>query len=219
MLNRSPIMRTFIGGLALAVVLCCAPADLAQSGRKARKPAPAPAEPEPTPAPTPTPSSERPKPRLTLLVGLDRSDGFSNIPLYAYEGVLRSITERLEASSSVRVTGAQADMARSDAIKKAKAETEAYVVWVKLDEDSMTRDTRSPSNLDNLIIEYSVLAPATAKQTTSGRSYTQSQRNRGILSPRTSSIYGDRYLILAAQEAADRILAHFQIRAPATRGP
>jgi hypothetical protein len=110
-------------------------------------------------------------------------------------------------------------MGRSDAIKKAKAETEAYVVWIKLDEDSLTRDTRNSGNLDNLIIEYSVLAPATAKQATSGRTYTQSQRNRGILSPRTSSIYGDRYLILAAQEAADRILAHFQIHAPPPRAP
>lgn len=220
MLNQSRLPRILIAGFALALVLSCASTDVAQSGRKGRKSAPDPVStPEPTPMPTPTPSSVKPKPRLTFLVGLDRYDSFANIPLYAYEGVLRNLTDRLADASSVRVGAAQSDMGRSDAIQKAKAETEAFVVWIQLRDDSINRDTRNNGNLDNIIIEYSVFAPTTAKQTISGRTYTQSQRNRGILSPRTSSIYGDRYLNLAAQEAADRILAHFQIHAPPTRGP
>jgi hypothetical protein len=220
MLNQSRLTRILVAGFALAVILSCAPTAVAQSGRKVRQSAPAPAStPEPTPTPTPTASSVKSKPRLTFLVGLDRYDGFANIPLYAYEGVLRILTDRLSDAPSVRVGAAQSDMGRSDAIQKAKSETDAYVIWIQLRDDSMNRDTRNTGNLDNIVIEYSVLAPATAKQTTSGRTYTQSQRNRGILNPKTSSIYGDRYLNLAAQEAADRILAHFQIHAPPTRVP
>jgi hypothetical protein len=220
MLNQSRLMRILVAGMALAVMFSSASTHWAQSGRKVRKSTPAPvSDPEPTPTPTPTPSSVKSKPRLMFLVGLDRYDSFANIPLYAYESVLRNLTDRLSDAPSVRVGGAQSDMGRSDAIQKAKAETEAYVVWIQIRDDSMNRDSRSSGNLDNIVIEYSVLAPTTAKQTTSGRTYTQSQRNRGILNPRTSSIYGDRYLNQAAQEAADRILAHFQIHAPSTRGP
>jgi hypothetical protein len=220
MLNQSQVMRALVAGFVLALVLSGAATDMAQSGRKVRKSTPAPdSSPEPTPAPTPTASSVKPKPRLTFLVGLDRYDSFTNIPLYAYEGVLRNLTDRLADSPSVRVGGAQSDMSRSDAIHKAKAETEAYVVWIQLRDDSLSRDPRNSGNLENLVVEYTVLAPTTAKQATSGRSYAQSQRNRGILSPRTSSIYGDRYLNQAAQEAAERILAHFQIHAPRTRRP
>jgi hypothetical protein len=220
MLNQSRRPRILIAGFALAVLLGCATTDVAQSGRKVRSSAPAPVStPEPTPTPTPAASSVKSKPRLTLLVGLDRYDSFANIPLYAYDGVLRNLSERLADAPSVRVGAGQSDMSRSDAIQKAKAETEAFVVWIRLRDDSMNRDTRNRGNLDNIVIEYSVFAPHTAKQTTSGQTYTQMQRNRGILTPRTSSIYGDRYLNLAAQEAADRILAHFQIHAPPTRGP
>jgi len=220
MLNQSRLRRKLGAGMAMAVILSYASADLAQSGRKVRTSTPAPVSvPEPTPTPTPAAPSVKPKPRLTFLVGLDRYDGFANIPLYAYEGVLRNLTDRLADSPSVRVGAAQSDMGRSDAIQKAKAETEAYVVWIQLRDDSMNRDSRNSGSLDNLVIEYTVLAPTTAKQTTSGRTYTQSQRNRGIFNPKTSGIYGDRYLNQAAQEAADRILAHFQIHAPPTRGP
>lgn len=220
MLNQSRLQRILVAGFAIAVVLSCASTDVAQSGRKVRKSAPDPVStPEPTPAPTPTVSAVNSKPRHTFLIGLDRYDSFVNIPSYAYEGVLRHLTDRLGDAPSVRVGGAQGDMGRSDAIQKAKAETEAYVVWIQLRDDSLNRDTRSNGNLDNIVIEYSVFAPTTGKRTAYGRTYTQSQRNRGILNPRTSSIYGDRYLNLAAQEAADKILAHFYIHAPPTRGP
>ena len=218
MLNHSPLSRALASGFAVVFVLSCASTDMAQSGRRVRKSTPAPiSTPEPTPTPTANASAEKPKPRLTFIVGLDRYDGFSSIPLYAYEGVLRGLTGRLSDAPSVRVGGSQSEMSRSNAIQKAKAEKEAYVVWLQLRADTMNSNTRNSGNLDNIIIEYWVFAPTTAKVTTFGRTYTQSQRNRGILSPRTSGIYGDRYLIQAAQEAADRILAHFQVQTPPDR--
>jgi hypothetical protein len=105
-------------------------------------------------------------------------------------------------------------MSRGDAVRKAKAETEDYVILLELQLDTMSSNTQNSGNPD-IVIEYSVLAPTTAKQVNYGRTYTQAQRNKGgILNPRSSSIYGDRYLIQAAQEAADRILAYFRSNGP-----
>lgn len=218
MLSHSTVLRALVSGLAVVFVLSCALTSRAQSGRRARKsPPPAPeAAPEPTPTATPAPS-EKPKPRYTFIVGLDRHDGFANIPLYAYDGVLRSLVDRLDDSPVVQVAGTQSDMSRGDAVQKAKAQKEGYVVWLQLEVDTMSSNNRG--TLD-VIIQYSVLAPTTAKQVTFGRTYSQAQRNRGgILNPRTSSIYGDRYLNLAAQEAADKILAYFRSHGPAPPPP
>jgi hypothetical protein len=219
MLNHSPLLRAFTAGFALVFVLSCASTDLAQSGRRVRKSTPASVStPEPTPTSTPNASSEKPKPRLTFLVGLDRSDGFANIPLYAYEGVLRSLADRLAKAPGIQVGATQSGMSHVDAIQKAKAEKESYVVWLQLQVDTMSSNTGNSGNLDNIVIEYTVFAPTTAKVATSGRAYPP--RNKTIiLGPRTSGISGDRYLNRAAQDAADRILAHFRLHMPPNKQP
>jgi hypothetical protein len=220
MLNQSPRLRTFVAAFTLVFVLSLASTNLAQSGRKGRKSDPVPvATPEPEPSPPPDVSSAKTKPRFTFLVGLDRNDTFSNLPMYAYEGVLRSLIGRLEDSPVVKVAASQSNMGRGEAIKNARAESEAYVIFLQLGLDSLSMSGQSSGNYD-VIIEYSVLAPVTAKQLTYGRTYTQAQRRRGgILTPPTSSVYGDRYLNLAAQEAADKILAYFRSHGPSTPPP
>ena len=218
MLNHSPLLRALAAGFALVFVLSCASTDLAQSGRRVRKSTPASVStPEPTATPTPNASSEKPKPRLTFLVGLDGSDGSANIPLYAYEGVLRSLADRLAKAPGIQVGATQSDMSHIDAIQKAKAEKEGYVVWLQLQVDTMSSNTGNSGNLDNVVLEYTVLAPTTAKVAMSGRAYPP--RNGIILGPRTSSIYGDRYLNQAAKDAADRILAHFRLHMPPNTQP
>ena len=118
MLSHSPLLRTLAAGFAVVLGLGFAATDMAQSGRRARtSPPPAPAAtPEPTPTATPA-SSEKPKPRFTFLVGLDRHDGFSNVPPYAYDGALRSLVDRLDDSPVVHVSGTQSDMNRADAVE------------------------------------------------------------------------------------------------------
>lgn len=215
MLNHSLLLRVVVASVAAVLVLSYASDGFGQSGRRVRKSEPITVStPEPTPSPTPSASSEKPKPRFTFLVGLDRPAAFSNLPLYYSDGVLRSVVDRLEDSPVVRVSASQADMSRGDAVRKAKAETEDYVILLELQLDTMSSNTQNSGNPD-IVIEYSVLAPTTAKQVNYGRTYTQAQRNKGgILNPRSSSIYGDRYLIQAAQEAADRILAYFRSNGP-----
>lgn len=211
MFSHSQPLRALAAGFAVAFVLSCV-STLAQSGRRVQKSAPAPVS-TPEPTPTPKPPSEKPKPGLTFLVGLDSHAGFANIPLYAYDGVLRSLTDRLADAPSVHVGGTQSQMNRGEAIQKAKSEKEGYVVWLELEVDTMNPN-RNTRDLDNIIIGYVVFAPTTAKITTSGRTYSQAQRSKGIFNPRTSGIYGDRNLNLAAREAAERILSHFRLHAP-----
>ena len=218
MLNHSPLLRALAAGFAVVFVLSCASTDLAQSGRRVRKSTPASeSTPEPTPTPTPNASSEKPKPRLTFLVGLDRYDGFSNIPSYAYDGVLQSLAERLGKAPGIQVGATRSDMSHIDAIRTAKAEKEGYVVWIQLEVDTMSSNTGNNGNLDNVVVEYTVFAPTTAKVAMSGRAYPP--RRGVILGPRTSSVYGDRYLNQAAQDAADKILAHFRLHMPTNRRP
>jgi hypothetical protein len=219
MLNHSALLCKLTVAFAIVLLLNCA-AGLAQSGRRVRKPEPAQVStPEPEPSPTPNASSEKPKPRFTFLVGLNRHEAFANLPLYAHDSVLGSLVDRLHDSPVVQVSGTQSDMTRGDAVQKAKAEKEEYVILLQLELDTMSSNTQNSSTPD-MVIEYSVLAPITAKQVTAGRTYTQAQRNKGgILNPRPSGMYGDRYLIQAAQEAADRILAYFRTHGPESPPP
>jgi hypothetical protein len=142
------------------------------------------------------------------VVGLDRNNGFANIPSYAYDGALRSFVERLAKSLVVEVGGTQSDMSRSDAIQKAKAEKEGLVVWLDLHFDSMTRSDQNSGSMDDIVIDYFVFTPTTAKVATTGRTYTASQRNKGIITGSRTGIYGDRYVNQAAEEAADRVFAY-----------
>ncbi len=176
--------------------------------------------PVPTPEPTPTPKpAEKPKTALTFIVGIDRYGSFASVPAAIYDGVLRSCAERLDDPESVKVEVAQRDMGRGQAIDRAKAEKEAYVVWMQIRPDMTGVDNGPGANPTNTIwIEYSVFAPATAKLVTSGQTY-RGNRNRSILRRRTADIYGDPGLNQAAREAAERILSAFKIYLPGDRFP
>lgn len=202
MLNHSLHLRLLAVVFVISVTLSCALA-LGQSGRRPKSnPAPV-AIPEPTP--TPKKSSEPVKPALTLILGMERYAGYSTILMGTYDNVLRSCADRLDDNPAVKVEVAQREMGRGEAVKRAKAENEAYVAWLQIKVDSMGADSGSSGNL---VIEYWVFAPTTAKLATSGRTYPAAYRNRGVIAnPRTSGIYGDYKLEQAAREAAERILS------------
>jgi hypothetical protein len=191
-------------GICISAIL----AEASQSGRRVQKSTPVPvATPEPTPSPKP--AAEKPKPAINFIIGMARYDGFRQIPLYAYAGVLRSLEDRLTDDKSVKVETVHGDMNRSDAINRAKSEKEAYVVWVQLRPDTMGDDDNA--DLSNLYVGYSVYAPATAKLVTQGKTYPPVRRNKSIILPKSGSVYGDDLLNQAAREAAERILAALKI--------
>jgi hypothetical protein len=179
-----------------------------QSGRRQTKPAPAAPVPTPTPEPTPVSKAET-KSDLGFLVGIDRSDGFSNLPLNFYSAVLQSCADRLHHGSSAKVDTTD-HLTRADAIKKAKTEKTTYVVYLRFTSMSMRDYSSAEADL-----EFIVYAPVTGKVATNGRSYQNANRKGPVVvqPPRggSNTIYQERLLRIAAEDAADRILKALHI--------
>ena len=196
--------RSFAIVLLLAL---CAVSVQAQSGRHQTKPAPAAPIPTPTPEPTPAPKNETKKDELLFVIGVDRNSNsaFSTLPFSYYDAVVQGCASRLRAGSSADVDVSDHDITRGEAIKRAKAETKSYVVWLNLTFDAMARSA------DDLVLEYIVYAPETAKVLTNGRSYLNGQRAGPItVDPNrrgtTSGMYREELLKRAGEDAGDRIL-------------
>lgn len=208
-LATTSVRHQTIAAAALLVFLCLTPtAVIAQSGRRLPNSKPV-AAPTPEPTPTPAAEKEKPKPAYSVLVGID-SDSFLGIPLQYYSVAVEACAARIEASSSVQVAGQQTRVSRSEAIRRAKAEKETYVVWLQLRDDSMGAD-RGASSSSEIVLEYLLLAPGTAKQVTAGRTYQSATRRGGVIvNPRTTgrgTIYGEHLIKEAAREAGERILS------------
>ena len=212
--KRSPNSNALYSIFCATLLLSCVLAVVAQSGRRVRKSVPVPI-PTPEATPTPTTPSEKAKPAFSFIVGLDKYGDFSRISLNTYSGVLRSCADRLDDSPLVKAEVSTHDMSRSDAVLKAKAEKEAYIVWLQLRPNTFTGQTGIYDDPNNVFVEYTVFAPTTAKLITSGNTYPEAYRNKRIRVP-TSSTNGDYYLNQAARGAAERILDHFHLRLPNT---
>jgi hypothetical protein len=195
----------------LALLVTCALGIAAQSGRRAPKSAPAPAPaplPEPTPARVATPV--QPKLVLHLVVGIDRYDNYSSITIGTYNDVLRSCAQRLDEPPSVTVERVERPLSRNEASNRAKADKNAYVVWLRVREDEMSSNTTGTPN--NVYIEYFVFAPTTGKVFSSGSAY---PRKKGIIpSSRTPGINDGRDVIEAARTVANKILSALQMHIP-----
>ncbi len=193
-------MRRFAPLLLLAF---CALSVQAQSGRRQVKLPPAAPVPTPTPEATPVPKKEV-KNELVFFVGADRDSSYAQRPLGYYDAVLQGCASRLRVGSSADVEVSDHDVNRGEAIKKAKSETKAYVVWLNLTIDSMAR------SYDDLVLEFIVYAPETAKLVTNGRSYLTGRRAGPVVvdpNPRRSSgLYREELLKRAGEEAGDRII-------------
>jgi hypothetical protein len=199
-IHKSLASLTFIGLLVI-----CAITVVAQSGRRARKPATVPA-PTPEASPSPTAAKSPEKSALLVFVGIEGRDAFTNIPLYFYDAVLKSCAERLDDRSSIKVEVSSRDVNRGEAVKRAKSMQEGYVVLLRLQGDRGS----SNQDLSRLYVEYFVLAADSARQVTSGSVYQQAAGFKDIIVGRSGrgTIAQIEYrLKQAAGEAADRILA------------
>ena len=203
-------MKRFAPLLLLAF---CALSVQAQSGRRQVKPPPVAPVPTPTPEATPVPKKEV-KNDLVFFVGADRDSSYASLPFTYYDAVLRGCASRLRAGSSADVEVSDHDVNRGEAIKKAKSETNAYVVWLNLTIDSMAR------SYDDLVLEFIVYAPETAKIVTNGRSYLTGRRAGPVVvdptSRRNSGLYREELLKRAGEEAGDRIIKalHLDVQIP-----
>ena len=190
----------------------------AQSGRKHVKPPPAAAVPTPTPEPTPPPKKVDKEPELLFYVGADRHDSYSMLPYSYYDAAVRGCVERLRSGSSADVDASNQSFSRGEAINKAKAESRSYVVLLNLKFDTMARSN------EELILEYVVFAPVTAKIVTSGNSYTRGNRAGPLIvgpSTRgsTSEVYRERLITMAGEDAGNRILKALHLNVEIPRQP
>ncbi len=211
--------------MALLVITSTSVA-LAQSGRrtpKQRELPPVPAAPEA--ATPPTPVSQPQQPTISLIVGYDKNGGFMSMPYGLREAVMRGAVGRFRESTAVTVE-THADMNRGDAVRRAKAETTAFVVWLEVDIDSMnSARTRSGGvDPDSLYVHFIVFAPTTAKSKADGRVYPNSSRRGpvsiGLPIPTGRSIQLTEYLLQqAGEEAADRVLRALNIALPSGSRP
>lgn len=200
---RSLTVVTIIALLSVAVVA-------AQSGRRAPRNVTHP------PVPTPTPEAvapvskvaEKAKPALTVVVGFERMNYYGNAAMVDEGAALRALVDRLNDHAGVEVADTKRNMTRSDALRAAKAEKEAYVIYVEISLDGMD---------GQLHMSYWVYSPQTAKIKTSGRTYPQMYRNRGVILNPRSTVYGTRQMEEAARDVAERILRAFQLHLPSGR--
>jgi hypothetical protein len=186
----------------------------AQSGRRHAKPAPAAEAPTPAPEPTPAPKKAE-KESLLFYIGADRNDSFSMLPYTYHDAVVRGCAGSLRGGSSAGVDVTDRSFSRGEAIKKAKAESKSYVVLLTLKLDNMAR------SYDEMILEYVVFAPNTAKIVTQGRSYMRGNRAGPIIAGptsrgSTSELYREQLLQRAGEDAGSRILKalHLDVNIP-----
>lgn len=202
----------------MLVIALCVWSIQAQSGRKHVKPAPAAAIPTPTPESTPVVKKVDKESELMFFLGADRNDSYAMLSYAYYDWVVRGCADRLRAGSSAGVDITDKSFSRGEAIKKAKAESRSYTVLLNLKFNNMARD------YEELILEFIVFAPGTAKIVTQGHSYPNANRSGPlIVGPSTrgpsSELYRERLLRQAGEDAANRILKALHLDASIPRQP
>lgn len=198
--------------LSISLILVCATLTQAQSGRRSTS----------TPATTPTVSGPKTvekapakPPRIHLLVGVENRNPFQNIPYYLSDTVLDNCVRRLADSADIIPNAVGRGMDRVDAVRRAKAEKEDYVVWLQIESDVLDSGKQQKNGPDELYVRYTIFEPVTAKVRQSGRTHQQIYKTgRGGVSTSTknSAVYSEYALKQAAREAAERILEAFEIR-------
>lgn len=155
------------------------------------------------------------EPKVQLLVGINRTGAFTPTPYYVYDTVLDVCIRRLGEADIVFATPAGANLSRSEAVKAAKQETTRWVVSLEIRSFYADAGRQVQNNQDELYVDYTVIEPATGKIKRAGRTQQHIYQNkRGSISlpPNLGPGYSEYSIRQAGQEAADRILAGFDIK-------
>jgi hypothetical protein len=198
--------------LSISLIFACAVLTQAQSGRRSTS----------TSSTTPTVSGPKTvekapakAPRIHLLVGVESRNPFTNIPYYLSDTVLDNCVRRLADSADIVPNAVGRGMDRVDAVRRAKAEKEGYVVWLQIESDVIDSGKQQKNGPDELYVRYTIFEPVTAKVRQSGRTHQQIYKTGrvGVSTPnKNSPVYSEYALKQAAREAAERILEAFDIR-------
>jgi hypothetical protein len=215
--SRSSSRRPFaLPGCLLLAALVSAAAS-AQSGR--HQPPPKAEAPVPTPTPEPTPIKRAPPEQIHVLFA---SSANAAISLSSYDTgiVADTFLQRLHDSRSLDVQTA-ARMTRDAARKRAKSETDRYVIWLELQYDNPSADTIGIQRPypEDLRIQYIIYQPGSGATKANGNVYLRTLRTlpgvRTTPSCYPNSYYGlEGSLVVGAIEAADRVFDELSVPAP-----
>jgi hypothetical protein len=165
-------------GFALALLLFGVALEAvdvdAQSGRRAAKTS-APVSPTSSPPVVPTDSPEEEKPlrpgelpsKVHLLVGRQPTSKH----LHTEDQILASFIKQLNRYENIEAISV-GDVKEDQAVERAKAESDAFVILITFDIDRFQGGTIILNSQD-LEIEYFVFAPHTGKKQTKGKVYFQ----------------------------------------------
>src|SRR6202171_3227017 len=217
--SRSSFLLQFSFRLSVCALLTLsALTAAAQSGRRSVKGSPSVATPEAKqPEKKPEPSDPKDQKRQNLILTSNRGDVFAGIPLYFYDTVLKSCAGRLDDAHGGKLDVVSTHTSRSEAINTAKAQKEAYVVWLQLRTDGVNNSAPG-RDLGAISIEFTVYEPTTAKLKGQGTCYQGAYRNGGVvLSPKTggtNAALAESRLRDSARDAAERILKALHLVLP-----
>jgi hypothetical protein len=200
---------------SIVVLLTSASALFAQSGRKSNSSSSSTTT-TTTPSvagPKPTEKKAAATPKVQLLVGVDRRALVTSVPYYVFDTVLDNVIRRLGEAEIVFATSG-GDMNRPEGVKMAKQEKARWVVVLEIRSIYADSGQLIKNNQDELAVSFISIEPETGKIKRSGQARTHIYQNgRGGISlpSKNGGVYSDYSIKQAAIEAADRILAGFDI--------
>ncbi len=199
--------------LAVLILLGSSFGD-AQSGRRVAKGSPAVATPTPTPEIVERKPPPKPDFKLKVYADIDIGGTFG-FPMP--ERMQRWTVERLRRTTLLDVLDA-GSVNRRDAIKQAKAETEAYVVLLELQSDPFSQ--YGTTSVRAMSIHLTVYHPASAKVKLKrtlalGQNSTRLPGSASVIQACNPGLYGNEILLLEASiEAADTVMSNFNVPLP-----
>ena len=154
-------------------------------------------------------------PKIQLLVSIEDRNLLVGVPYYLSDTVLDNCVRRLNDAAEINATVARRSMTRAEAVTKAKAQKEAFVIFLQIESDIAPTAKQAKNGPDELYVRYTIFEPATARIKQWGRTHQQIYKTGqgGVsTSSKNSAVYSEYALKQAAKEAAERTLEAFEIK-------
>ena len=204
--------RQFLLLISIALLTCGG--AQAQSGRRSTPGTTTTSTAPSTSAAKPTEKKPAAEARLQLLVGINRAEAYTVTPFYVYDTLLADCLKRLSEAETVFVNSGGSSMNRSAAVKAAREETTRWVVSLEVKSLFAESGQQIKPEKDELFVEYTVVEPVTGKIKRSGRTQRHIYQSGRGGTTKDGPNYSEYSIKQAALEAADKILAGFDIKVP-----